>query len=115
MRLALMCGPSNGMHKVTSAPLAQLQEGGAKREHKWRASAGDCYRIFAVGSPGISDLDVEVLDSAGARIAFDTSDDRWPIVKADGAFCVFRDGDYRAVVSAQRGAGSYAIEIWRLR
>lgn len=115
MRLALLCGPSNGMHKLTAAPPARIEAAGGKREHRFQALAGDCYRLFAVGSPEIEDLDVEVLDPVGARVAFDTSDDRWPVVKADGAFCVFRDGEYRAVVTAQRGSGSYAIEIWRLR
>lgn len=113
MRLGLMCGPSNGLRKVTAAE-ADIAEG-AKREHRWRASIGDCYRIFAVSAPEIADLDVEVFDAKGARLAFDTSDDRWPVVNADGAFCVFEDGDYKAEVHAQKGAGKYAIEIWRLR
>jgi hypothetical protein len=115
MRLGMMCGPSNGMRKVTGVPETAVSQDSPAREHRFRASAGDCYRIFAVGSPSIEDLDVEVLDEKGRRVAFDTSDDRWPIVKADGAFCVLDDGDYRAVVRAQRGSGSYAIEIWRLR
>ncbi len=113
MRLGLMCGPSNGMKKLTAAPEADIREGD-KREHRWRASVGDCYRIFAVASPDVKDLDVEVLDPKGKRIAFDTSDDRWPVVNADGAFCAFEDGDYRALVKAQRGSGRYAMEIWRL-
>jgi len=115
MRLGTMCGPSNGMRKVTGVPETSVSQDSPAREHRFRASAGDCYRIFAVGSPGIEDLDVEVFDAKGRRVAFDTSDDRWPVVKADGAFCVLDDGDYRAVVRAQRGSGTYAIEIWRLR
>jgi hypothetical protein len=115
MRLGMMCGPSNGMKKASADKDVELPAGGGAREHRWQAEAGDCYRIFAVGEPTIEDLDIEVLDPAGKRIAFDTSDDRWPIVKPDGAFCVFQPGPYRAVVRAQRGAGKYAIEIWRLR
>lgn len=115
LRLGTLCGPSNGMRKVTDAREAEVADGGAGREHRWAARSGDCYRIFAVGDPSVEDLDVEVYDPRGARIAWDTSDDRWPIVKPDGPFCVFSDGDYRAVVRAQRGAGRYAVEIWRLR
>jgi hypothetical protein len=115
MRLGLMCGPSNGMRKVTDGREAEVTDAGAGREHRWRAQAGDCYRIFAVGEPSVQDLDVEVFDPRGARIAWDAGDDRWPIVKPDGPFCVFEDGEYRAVVRAQRGAGRYAVEIWRLR
>jgi hypothetical protein len=114
MRLGLLCGPSNGMKKVADAPLAPIGSGGAGREHRFAAHAGDCFRVFAVADPGVEDLDVEVLDPSGARVAFDTSDDRWPIVAPDGPFCVFKDGEYRAVVRAQRGSGRYAAEIWRL-
>jgi hypothetical protein len=115
LRLGVLCGPSNGMRKVSEAKQAQVADGGAGQEHRWRAQAGDCYRIFAVGEPGIEDLDVEVFAPNGARVALDTSDDRWPIVNPDGPFCVFEEGDYRAVVRAQRGSGRYAVEIWRLR
>jgi hypothetical protein len=48
-------------------------------------------------------------------VAWDTSDDRWPIVEPDGPFCALRDGEYRAVVRGARGSGRYAIEVWRLR
>jgi hypothetical protein len=114
MRLGLMCGPSNGMRKVAAVE-SEAVEGAAGREHRWQARAGDCYRIFVVGHPVAEDLDVEVFDAKGRRVAFDTTDDRWPIVKPDGPFCVFDAGEYRAVVRAQRGSGRYAIEIWRLR
>jgi hypothetical protein len=114
MHLGLMCGPSNGMRQVVASGAARI-ESGAAREHRFEAEAGDCYRVFGVGEPAVEDLDIEVLDAAGKQLAVDTSDDRWPIVKPDGPFCVFADGQYRVVVKAQRGAGSYALEIWRLR
>ena len=112
MRLGLMCGPSNGMRKVAES---QDTASSDAKEHRFQAESGDCYRVFAVAEPGVEDLDVEVLSPQGARVAFDTSDDRWPVVKPDGPFCVFDPGEYRAVVRAQRGQGRYNIEIWRLR
>lgn len=115
LRLGMMCGPSNGMRKVTDAREAELGGGTSGREHRFTAEAGDCYRIFAVGEPKVEDLDIEVYDTRGARIAWDTSDDRWPIANPDGPFCVMSAGEHRAVVRAQRGSGSYAVEIWRLR
>lgn len=114
MKLGLMCGPSNGMRKAAASE-GVLAEAGKEREHRFKAESGDCYRIFTVAEPAVEDLDVEVLGPSGAKVAFDTSDDRWPIVKPDGPFCVFTEGEYRAVVRAQRGQGKYAIEIWRLR
>lgn len=114
LRLGLMCGPSNGMRKATESRGSELSAAGKQREHRFKAEAGECYRIFAVAEPSVEDLDVEVFAPSGAKIAFDTSDDRWPIVKPDGPFCVFEAGEYRSVVRAQRGHGRYAIEIWRL-
>ena len=115
LRLGLLCGPSNGMRKLTDARESAVPNGGGAREHRFAAESGDCYRIFAVGEPSVEDLDVEVFDPKGARIAWDTSDDRWPVVSPDGPFCVFSEGEHRAVIRAQRGAGRYAVEIWRLR
>lgn len=114
-RLGLLCGPVNGMRKVASATDSARDDGGTAREHRFQAEVGDCYRIFAVADPGVFDLDVEVLAPDGRRVARDTGDDRWPIVNPDGPFCLHEAGEYRAVVRAARGAGSYGIEIWRLR
>mgnify|MGYP001184981086 CR=1 FL=1 len=115
MRLGVLCGPQNGMSKLTEAREAKVQDGGPGQEHPFDASPGECFRIFAVAEPGVEDLDVEVLSPSQKRIAFDTSDDRWPVVKPDGPFCVSEAGSHRARVRAQRGGGRYAIEIWRLR
>lgn len=109
----MMCGPSNGMRKAHEAKSAKLEEG-KEREHRFSAEPGDCFRIFAVAEPSIEDLDVEVFTPSGTKIAFDTGDDRWPIVNPDGPFCVFDGGEYRAKVRAQRGQGRYGVEIWRL-
>jgi hypothetical protein len=114
LHLGLMCGPSNGMKQVVASGASRIEQG-KEREHRFDALAGDCYRVFGVAEPSVEDLDVEVLDPAGKQLAVDTSDDRWPIVKPDGPFCVFADGQYRVVARAQRGAGNYALEIWRLR
>ncbi|MCC6903976.1 MAG: hypothetical protein IT377_33725 [Polyangiaceae bacterium] len=112
MRLGLMCGPSNGMRKAAESRESASSE---PKEHRFQAEAGDCYRIFAVAEPSVEDLDVEVFAPNGTRVAFDTSDDRWPVVQPDRPFCVFDAGEFRAVVRAQRGQGRYNIEIWRLR
>ncbi len=115
-RLGLMCGPVNGMKKLADPPEATVDgDGGTGRQHAWTAEAGDCYRIFAVADPSVEDLDVEVFAPGGQRVAFDTGDDRWPLVNPDGPFCVFDAGEYRAVVKAPRSGGTYAIQIWRLR
>jgi hypothetical protein len=112
-RLGQLCGPPNGMRRV-AATQSEVAEAAQGREHRWRVRGGECFRVFAVAEPGVSDLDVEIFGPQGKRFAFDTTDDRWPVVNPDGPFCLVREGEYRAVVRAQRGSGRYAIEIWRL-
>jgi len=112
-RLGQLCGPPNGMRRVAAAG-SDVEEGSRGREHRWKVRSGECFRVFAVAEPAVADLDVEVFGPLGKRFAFDTTDDRWPVVKPDGPFCLVRAGEYRAVVRAQRGSGRYAIEIWRL-
>jgi hypothetical protein len=115
-RLGLSCGPVNGMKKLADPVEAEVAgDAGPGRQHTFVAQAGDCYRIFAVAGPGVEDLDVEVFAPDGRRVARDTGDDRWPIVNPDGPFCVFDPGEHRAVVTAPRTGGSYAVQIWRLR
>ena len=115
MRLGLLCGPQNGMSKLTGSREAEIKDGGAGLEHPFEAKAGECFRIFAVADPSIEDLDIEVLSPTQKRVAFDTGDDRWPVVNPEGPFCVTEEGLHGARVRAQRGIGRYAIEIWRLR
>jgi hypothetical protein len=112
-RLAASCGKVNGMQRLRARESGELAAGG-RREHALQARAGECYRVFAVGAPSIGDLDVEVYAPDGRRVAFDTGDDRWPIVEPDRPFCAFDDGRHRVNVHAQRGAGRYALEVWRL-
>jgi hypothetical protein len=89
-------------------------DAGSPRQHRFSAREGECFRVFAVGDPKIDDLDVEVLDSSRRRIAFDDGDDRWPIVKPDGPFCVFEAGEQSIRVGAAHGGGRYAVELWKL-
>jgi hypothetical protein len=113
-RLGLSCGPPNGMVKVASFGGELAADAGPVREHRQLVREGECFRVFAVGDPKIDDLDVEVLDPSRKRIAFDDGDDRWPIVKPDGPFCVFEAGEHSIRVRAQHGRGRYAVELWKL-
>ena len=112
-RLAAACGNTNGMKRVRAEEGGELVQGG-RRAHLFHASAGRCYRIFAVAEPSVGDLDLEVYAPDGRRVAFETGDDRWPIVEPDRPFCAFDDGQHRLAVHAQRGTGRYAFEIWSL-
>jgi len=114
-RLGMMCGPPNGMQLVDAGPMTGAVDAAAKPvTHRFSAQRGACYRVFAVAEPGVSDLDVAVRSSRGSRLATDHSEDCWPIVDPDRPFCTFDDDTFVIEVHARRGAGRYAVELWKL-
>lgn len=115
-RLSLLCGPENGMKRLSREPLAgTVSAGGPSVSETFEAHRGACYRIFAVAEPGVTDLDVVVRSSRGAAIAADHGEDAWPIVQPDRPFCALEDDRYTVEVSARRGSGRFAAEVWALR
>lgn len=115
-RLGLLCGPENGMRRATPKPIeGHVKEGGPGVEEKLRAFRGACYRVFAVGGPGIINLDVTVRSSRGATIATDGGEDAWPIVQPDRPFCALEDDLISVEISARRGEGQFAAEVWVLK
>ncbi|WP_437641525.1 hypothetical protein [Sorangium sp. So ce854] len=115
-RLSLLCGPENGMRRLSTSTIeGHVAEGGAIVSEPLKALKGACYRVFAVGGPGILDLNVAVRSSRGAMIASDGTQDAWPIVQPDRPFCPLEDDDATVEISARRGAGRFAAEVWVLR
>jgi hypothetical protein len=113
-RLGQACGPPNGMVKIASFTGELAPDAGPPREHRHSAREGECFRVFAVADPKILDLDVEIFDPSRKRVAFDDGDDRWPIVKPDGPFCVYEAGEYSIRVQAPHGGGRYVLDLWKL-
>jgi hypothetical protein len=68
-----------------------------------------------VAEAGVEDLDITVRSSRGAMIAADHGEDRWPIVQPDRPFCPLEDDRYAVEISAHRGRGRFAAEVWVLR
>ena len=115
-RLAMLCGPENGMTRLSPKPLeGTVSEGGAVVTEAFRVQRGVCYRVFATATPSVKDLDVVVRSSRGAAIAADHGEDAWPIVQPDRPFCALEDDNVTIEVSARRGEGRFAAEIWQLR
>jgi len=114
-RLALLCGPENGMRRLSSqAMVGSVAEGQPPVVETFPSKRGECYRIFAVAEPGVGDLDVAVRSSRDAIIATDHGEDTWPIVQPDRPFCVLEDDTLRIEISAHRGQGRFAAELWGL-
>ena len=115
-RLALLCGPENGMVRVSKAPMeGTVAEGQPPAALPLQAARGECYRIFAVAQPSVADLDVVVRSSRGAPIAADHGEDRWPVVQPDRPFCALEDDALTVEVMGRKGGGRFAAEVWRLR
>jgi hypothetical protein len=115
-RLAFLCGPENGMKRLSKAAIeGTVKEGGPGVTDTFEARRGECYRVFAVAEPSVADLDVVVRSSRGAAVAADHGEDAWPIVQPDRPFCPLEDDRYTVEIGAKRGTGRFAAEVWVLR
>jgi hypothetical protein len=115
-RLSLLCGPENGMKRLSREPLTgTVSAGGPPVSETFEAYRGACYRVFAVAEASVADLDVVVRSSRGSAIAADHGEDSWPIVQPDRPFCALEDDHYTVEVTAKRGSGRFAAEVWMLR
>jgi hypothetical protein len=115
-RLSLLCGPENGMKRLSKKPLeGTVSAGGPSVIESFEARRGECYRVFAVAEAGVADLDVVLRSSRGSAIAADHGEDAWPIVQPDRPVCALEDDRVGVEVSAKRGSGRFAAEIWVLR
>ncbi len=109
-RLAMLCGPENGMKRAAAWDGPAASEPDA---HPLRVAAGWCYRIFAVADPGVSDLDVTVMSPRGSRLAADDTPARAVMVEPERPFCSFGDDALTVEVRAA-GRGRYALQIYQL-
>jgi hypothetical protein len=115
-RLSILCGPENGMKRLSKQPFeGTVAAGGPAVSEGFAARRGECYRVFAVAEPTVQDLDVVVRSSRGAPLAAEHGEDAWPIVQPDRPFCPLEDDRYTVEVSAKRGGGRFAAEVWVLR
>ena len=111
-RLLTACSQPTGMTRAFESPL----EGAVAKDappvvFDFQMVGGHCYRLFAVASPGIGDLGVEVRSSRGTLLASDHRADRIAIVQPDRPFCSLADDAGTVVVSAASGSGSFALEL----
>lgn len=146
-RLAILCGPENGMKRLSKRPIeGTVAAGGPSVNETFEARRGECYRVFAVAEPihdgagssrdggsgegppvhdggsaprtaslpGVADLDVVIRSSRGTAIAADHGEDAWPIVQPDRPFCALENDRYTVEISARRGSGRFAAEVWAL-
>ena len=111
-RLAQGCAEATKMQRVGEPFTGEQSAAGKPQTFAWKARRGHCYRVYGVGAPAIKNLDLLVLDSAGAALGQDGTDDRAPVVLDAGAACFNDDDDAALVVSVGDGEGPFAVEIW---
>ena len=96
-----------GMVQSGSISEGSLPEGG-EAHFEGMLQPGQCYTIVGLGSGGVANLDVVVLDEGGNEIAHDTTEDG----SAAAQFCPQYPGNYRISVRMRRGSGSYIVTAW---
>lgn len=112
-RLGAACAAPAGMR-----PMGPIHDGAEQsasdqpERMSFRARAGRCYRAFAVGAPGVEDLDVAIYDPEGKLMAADVSKDRYPIVPPRGPACAERDGVYTIAIAVAQGSGPWVMQVW---
>jgi len=110
--MAKGCADTTKMKKAGDTLTGELHEKGSPAAFPFGVQAGKCYRIYGMSQSTMQDFDVSWVDSAGALVAQDTTDDVSPVIAEDGKVC-FKVSDATTVrASAGAGAGKFALQIW---
>lgn len=111
-RLGFLCGAPRGFS--AAAPIhvgSQKTEDSAERL-VFRARKGRCYRLFAIGSASVRDLDLSILAPDGRLVAADLSKDPWSVVPPRAPWCPEEEGPFAIDISVSDGEGPYALGVW---
>jgi hypothetical protein len=111
-QMTSLCGPPNAMKPVTPVIGGTQSQRDSLARFTFRGEMGRCYRIFAASERGVQDLDLAMLDPDKNVVGHDTNQDAFPMLNPDGPFCLTRPGTYTVLVSVEKGAGRYALQVW---
>jgi hypothetical protein len=111
-QMTSLCGPPNAMKPVTGVIRGRQAHREAIARFTFRGEMGRCYRIFSASDRGVLDMDMAMLDPDKNVVGHDTNEDAFPMLNPDGPFCLTRPGQYTVLVSVEKGAGSYALQVW---
>jgi hypothetical protein len=110
--MAKGCADATKMKQLGSTLSGEAREKGAPVIFPLAVQADRCYRIYGVAQGSMRDLDISWVDSVGALIAQDTTDDGSPVVAEDGKIC-FKVSDVTSIrAAAAAGVGKFAIQVW---
>ena len=111
--LTAVCASPLGLSAATPVHVGEPQTADTPEERlTFLGRAGRCYRVFAVGEPTVTDLDIALIDATGHIAAADASSDRWPIVPIQGSLCLHEDQMFTIHVAVVEGSGRYLMQLW---
>ncbi len=110
--MAKGCADVAKMKKVGDTLTGTLSEKAPPATFPLAAQGGKCYRVYGISQSTMQDFDITVVDSTGALVAQDTTDDVSPVIVEDGKVC-FKAADTSTIrASAGAGTGTFALEVW---
>lgn len=102
----------NAFEGIGLASMGHITEGSLAEGNTARFPmelSAQCHTFVAFGGEGVRDIDVNVLDANGQRLAGDASHDG----QATVMFCPQSPGHYTVTVRMAAGGGAYAFSSWR--
>ena len=106
------CVEVTKMKVVGAALTGELSESKPPMTFPLGVQAGKCYRVYGMSQSTMQDFDIALIDSAGALVSEDTTDDVSPVVVEDGKVC-FKVADAVTIrASAGAGTGKFALQVW---
>ncbi len=108
--IAKRCAP--GMQPLVAQPLSLQLSVGKQVELPFKLDgAARCVRAIAAGGPGVGDLELSLVDSAGHVYGMDALQAPFALVDSAGPVCL-PAGRYRARVRLRRGEGRVAVDVY---
>ncbi len=106
------CADATKMKKVGETLGGELSEKKPPVTLPLSVQAGKCYRVYGMSQSTMQDFDVALIDSTGALVSEDTTDDVSPVIAEDGKVC-FKVSDSATIrASAGAGSGKFALQVW---
>lgn len=111
--IAKRCAP--GMQPIAEQPLSRRLSAGKQAELPFKLDgAPSCVRAIAAGGPGVGDLELSLVDSAGHVYGTDALEAPFALVDSAGPVCL-PAGRYRARLRLRRGEGRVAVDVYRAK
>jgi hypothetical protein len=88
-------------------------EEGKRGDHLTVLREGFCYRVLAAGEDAVQDMDLFLYDPSGVQMQQDATEDRLPVLGSDAELCPQASGAFRVQVFMYKGAGAYALRVYK--